>query len=342
MNVRRFLERILLLAGLAGLGIFAGSIVRTAVWQSWDNWAFSSALHGGTVSVANYVNDMTHNLERWLTEWRGRHPEPAPAPRDAASLPAGVLRARPYEKSLIGRLNIPRLHLVATVREGVEDKTLGLALGHIPNTALPGERGNVGVAGHRDTFFRSLGNVRKNDLIRFETFAGTYTYQVGSIEIVEPKDVEVLQPGKHSELTLVTCYPFNYIGSAPERFIVKADLVGAGAATGSIIPAKAESRQNVRAVGARLGERKIAFTVPLDHSRSLAPGISLGITGIDPITHTANGWMWLMPDRRTIWLKQRRAGEQVVFYGYQDGKRREVSITSIGRDRVTGYVRISN
>src|SRR5207244_9209038 len=95
-------------------------------------------------------------------------------------------------------------------------------VGHIPGTAVPGENGNVAVAGHRDTLFRGLGAIRDNDVIQFETLEGSYAYTVQSIEIVKPRDVSVLKPGRYPELTLVTCYPFNYVGSAPDRFIVKA------------------------------------------------------------------------------------------------------------------------
>jgi LPXTG-site transpeptidase (sortase) family protein len=101
-----------------------------------------------------------------------------------------------------------------------------VALGHIPGTALPGEPGNVAVAGHRDTLFRGLRNVRVGDRIEFETPGkGTYFYVVESTTIVSPREVSVLNAGLHPELTLVTCYPFNYVGSAPYRFIVKARQV---------------------------------------------------------------------------------------------------------------------
>ncbi len=126
---------------------------------------------------------------------------------------------------MVGRLTIPRLNLTAMVREGDKETTLSLALGHIPGTALPGQNGNVGVAGHRDALFRGLRNVKKDDVIRFETVRGDYLYQVEETEIVKPEEVSVLKPGPHSELTLVTCYPFYFVGSAPDRFIVKARAI---------------------------------------------------------------------------------------------------------------------
>lgn len=119
------------------------------------------------------------------------------------------------------------------VRQGVGEDTLRVALGHIPTTALPGESGNVGIAGHRDTLFRPLQKVRRNDLIVFETRSGKYVYRVQSTKVVGPKDVDVLEPKSSPELTLVTCYPFYYVGSAPERFIVEARQEPVGEASQS-------------------------------------------------------------------------------------------------------------
>lgn len=130
--------------------------------------------------------------------------------------------ATPVANALIGRLSVPRLHLSAMVREGIDQKTLRLAVGHIPATALPGQNGNVGVAGHRDTFFRGLKDLRTADRIRFSTAQGDFDYQVDSLRVVDPEDVGVLAPSPDKVLTLVTCFPFWYIGNAPKRFIVRA------------------------------------------------------------------------------------------------------------------------
>jgi sortase A len=113
------------------------------------------------------------------------------------------------------------------VREGAGEGTLRTAVGHIPGTALPGAAGNVALAGHRDTFFRALRNIRKNDSIDVQTGHGTYRYLVESTEIVGPRDVAVLKASGGETLTLVTCYPFYYVGSAPKRFIVRAAQVAA-------------------------------------------------------------------------------------------------------------------
>jgi sortase A len=122
----------------------------------------------------------------------------------------------------IGRMQIPRLGLSVMVAEGVDAPQLALGAGHVPGTALPGQPGNVAVAGHRDTFFRKLRELQKNDVVQFTTLSGTYDYTVESMQIVSPNDVQVLRASKQPMLTLVTCYPFYYIGPAPRRFIVQA------------------------------------------------------------------------------------------------------------------------
>ena len=121
------------------------------------------------------------------------------------------------------------------VREGIDGDTLQLAIGHIPATALPGQAGNVGVAGHRDTFFRGLKDLRTKDEIQFSTLSGDFKYVVESLIIVEPDDVGVLAPSSEKVLTLVTCYPFSCFGSAPKRFIVRARQVSAQTAPPSTV-----------------------------------------------------------------------------------------------------------
>jgi sortase A len=126
---------------------------------------------------------------------------------------------------LIGRIDIPRLDVSAIVMEGVGTTTLRRAVGHIPGTALPGEPGNVGISGHRDTFFRPLRNIQRNDIITLTTLTGEYRYRVLTTRIVSPANVAVLDPSTNEILTLVTCYPFYFVGSAPNRFIVRAERV---------------------------------------------------------------------------------------------------------------------
>jgi sortase A len=139
-----------------------------------------------------------------------------PTPKSPARRPSGP--------QLLGRITVPRLDLSAMVNEGVDDNTLSLAIGHIPGTALPGPAGNVAVAAHRDTFFRPLKDIKPNDEIDFLTSQGEYRYRVQSMRIVNPEDVEVLKPSSEPELTLITCYPFDFFGHAPKRFVVQALL----------------------------------------------------------------------------------------------------------------------
>jgi sortase A len=123
---------------------------------------------------------------------------------------------------LIGSLDIPRLGLSVIVVEGVGKGDLRHAAGHIPGTPLPGQPGNAAISAHRDTFFRPLRNIRQDDTITVTTLLGTYRYRVASITIVSPSDGSILAPSGTESLTLVTCYPFYFVGPAPERYIVRA------------------------------------------------------------------------------------------------------------------------
>ena len=141
----------------------------------------------------------------------------------APALPATARRLPPPAPgSTVGRIEIPRLGVSAVIRAGSDARTLRLAVGHIPGTALPGEVGNIGLAAHRDTFFRRLRDIRAQDEIRVVSQEGTFAFRVEKTSIVSPRDTFVLDPTPHRALTLVTCYPFTYVGAAPERFIVHA------------------------------------------------------------------------------------------------------------------------
>ena len=143
----------------------------------------------------------------------------------ASSAPAA---ARPGAHVLIGRIEVPRLKLSALAREGVDTRTLRGAVGHVPGTALPGDRGNAAFAAHRDTFFRPLKDVRSGDEVEISTPSGVHRYVVTGTRVVDPSEIEVLAPTPDPTLTLVTCYPFEYVGSAPKRFIVTARLLTPG------------------------------------------------------------------------------------------------------------------
>jgi sortase A len=126
------------------------------------------------------------------------------------------------EGGVIGEIQVPRLQLKAIVVQGDSHTILRRAVGHIPETALPGAPGNVVLAGHRDTFFRPLRNIRLGDAITFKTSDGAFQYLVESTEVVPASAVEVLNATAGRTLTLITCYPFDYIGPAPNRYVVHA------------------------------------------------------------------------------------------------------------------------
>lgn len=140
-------------------------------------------------------------------------------------------RIRAYNESLnhafaapLAVLLIPKIHLEVPVFEGTDDVTLDRGVGRIKGTARPGQPGNFGIAGHRDGFFRGLKDVTKGDEIKLALPDEETTYVVDQITVVSPQDVSVLQPRPVSSITLVTCFPFYFVGSAPERYIVSASL----------------------------------------------------------------------------------------------------------------------
>ena len=153
-----------------------------------------------------------------------------PAATSGRRIPGIAAVAAARDGSIIGKIEIPRLGVSAMVAEGVEPHTLELAAGHIPGTSFPGQPGNVAIAGHRDTFFRNLRKIRTHDLIRLTTLSGSYDYSVESMRVVGPDDVEVLKASGEPTLTLVTCFPFYYVGPAPERFVVRARQIQGPAA----------------------------------------------------------------------------------------------------------------
>lgn len=137
-------------------------------------------------------------------------------------------RVRAYRESLerqtespLAVLRIPKIRLEVPVLDGTDDFKLNRAVGHIQGTARPGESGNVGIAGHRDGFFRGLKDIARGDRIELETLEGTEIYIVDEVVIVDPDAVEVLDPTEAPSITLVTCYPFYFVGSAPQRYIVR-------------------------------------------------------------------------------------------------------------------------
>jgi sortase A len=188
-------------------------------------WTERALLGGGALLLAGWAAVMVeariygwqqeHRLERMIEEPR-RAPSRRPRP------PARRVHPMVASEDLVGRIEIPRLGVKAIVAEGVSGRTLRRAVGHLPGTALPGADGNVVLAAHRDTFFRPLKDVQRGDAIALTTPEGRFEYTVRQTQVVEPSRTDVLEPADGPTLTLVTCYPFYLVGSAPDRFIVRA------------------------------------------------------------------------------------------------------------------------
>ena len=139
---------------------------------------------------------------------------------------ASATRHEAITSGLVGRLEIPRLGVSAMVTEGIDKRALSRGIGHVPDTAFPGERGNVGLAAHRDTYFRGLKDVDTGDRVRIVTPGGVFAYEVEWARIVDPDRIDLLADEVGPALTLVTCYPFHWIGSAPKRFVVRCRPLG--------------------------------------------------------------------------------------------------------------------
>jgi len=166
------------------------------------------------------------NRLRELTRLASIATSPVVASRPTAMAPPAAASPPPENGAPIGRLEIPSAGISVIVAAGTDDLTLQRGVGHIDGTALPGEPGNIALAGHRDTVFRGLRKLRPADLIFLVTPSGSFEYAVESLQTVEPERTDVLDASSHPTLTLVTCYPFDFIGPAPLRFIVRAREVG--------------------------------------------------------------------------------------------------------------------
>ena len=169
----------------------------------------------GMLGYALFVAAESHFTQRYETLQFDR----------TLALPSNLQMQRTVSGGPIGKLAIASAGISAIVLEGADSGTLEVAPGHIPGTALPGEGGNMAIAGHRDTFFRNLKTIRNGDSIQLTTLKGTYEYRVDTTEVVDPARTDVLESSGSPTLTLVTCYPFHWIGPAPKRFIVRGHLL---------------------------------------------------------------------------------------------------------------------
>src|SRR5204863_4087657 len=157
---------------------------------------------------------------------------PGDSGRSNVHAPAARTMAEPAAGTLLGRLEAPSVRMSTAVLEGSDDTTLRRGAGHIEDTPFPGQAGNIGIAGHRDTVFRPLRNIKIGDPLAITTADRAYRYRVSKTLIVGPHDVYVLDPTERPTVTLVTCYPFDFIGHAPKRFIVQATLTEEEATAG--------------------------------------------------------------------------------------------------------------
>lgn len=186
--VLRFAQRLFLWVGIVTLAYAGGTAAYAGIYQQYQSWKFEQEAAAAMVIKADIVEE------------------------------AVDLR----EGDLVGKLEVPRIGISVMVLQGMEEDTLIAGAGHVPGTPLPGAEGNVAIAAHRDTFFRKLEGIAPGDSIQVATIRRTYEYIVDSTEVVDPEDTRPMESRARPELTLITCYPFYFVGAAPKRFIVHA------------------------------------------------------------------------------------------------------------------------
>jgi sortase A len=214
-KILRVAERVLLFSGVVLLAIFSFAYLHRFVMFGAEMTRFETIRGGSNNNQAKVMRDPSN-----VGDLRQI--------RNIDSL-SSADRTKSYQSESVKSadtlvLRIPRLHLEVPVLEGTDEFTLNRGLGRIPGTSRPGEGGNIGIAGHRDGFFRSLKDINTGDLIELTTAFGTEVYTVDRVRITRPADVSVLKPKMKPSLTLVTCYPFYFVGPAPKRYIVEASL----------------------------------------------------------------------------------------------------------------------
>jgi sortase A len=227
-----WLRLFFLTVGLCALGYYGFTLGNQYLYQVYENWAFDQKIGGRRATFTDWVMQQTP-----LGSWTGYvPPSPGtsglhnPEPANGNNPPIDSLKpaAPPAipEGTILGRVDIPRLGLSSIVRQGVSEATLSQSVGHVPSTQGAGTIGNFAIAAHRDTLFRALKDIKTGDSVIFKAPEGTFQYQVVGTQIVKPSDVSVLEPqGSEKLLTMITCYPFYFVGSAPKRFIVTARLL---------------------------------------------------------------------------------------------------------------------
>jgi len=211
----RWLDRALIAFGIACLLFYAFFTIQSAVYQRRAKAEVDRMIASKPASAASAPAAQAAAPDS---------PEsPTMASRPAATNPNRAALAR---GAVIGRVDVPRLKMSAAIAEGDDDSTLGKAVGHLPDTPLPWQgSGNSAFAAHRDGLFRPLRNIQLNDEVKVVTPHGEFLYRVKKTQVVNPEDVWVLAPTQAATVTLITCYPFSFVGHAPQRFIVQAERV---------------------------------------------------------------------------------------------------------------------
>ena len=208
--VLRWSQYFFFLVGVLAMSYCATVLLDRWLFQAYQTWRFERVLKDAQTS--------TRTIQQPASS-------PLPAQAEADRARAESFGIDGLAGSPLARIEISSIGLAAMIMEGVDGRTLRHALGHIPGTPLPGQQGNVAIAGHRDTFFRGLRNIRKDDEITLTTLNGTYRYRVDSTQVLAPEHTEVLDDSGEAILTLVTCYPFYFVSSAPKRFVVRAHRI---------------------------------------------------------------------------------------------------------------------
>lgn len=216
--------------GLSLLGVSLGATAQRASYQHDQEQALARVISASAAAppAASVVSSGEDDATVAEATAAVTHSEPVadiPVEQESVSAtpqPRVTVSPVVLDADVMGKIEVPRIGLSAIVVEGDGDESLDRAVGWLPDTSRPGESGNAAFAAHRDTFFRPLEKLASDDTIRLVTPSQTLEYRVSSMRVVEPTDVSVLEPSSEEEITLITCYPFRYVGPAPQRFIVKA------------------------------------------------------------------------------------------------------------------------
>jgi LPXTG-site transpeptidase (sortase) family protein len=307
----------------------------------------------GALVAPSYVRgDRVFNPElitKRVEGWFGRRPNTAGSITDEGlrvRVEAPVAFVPPPEQTVVGKLSIPRLGVYATIREGTTRATSGQAVGHITGTALPGQNGTVGIAGQHDPALGRLSEIAPSDEIRIQTDDSVYLYKVDNATSLKPDETLVVRTGAYPGMTLLADVP-------GDRFVVRArqvaqiPLVDAASASPAP-PAQTEPPAPSRGIqtfpqqrsdtGTAEPQRRIAFEVDRNRSRELAPGISIGLTSTDPNRETVDAWLWLMPDKRAVWLRDQKAGSPVAFETSGRPSQWRLVVTQVTPGSMRGYL----